>query len=156
MKFYKLSWNQLEKDCYALGKIIKDKKIDRILCISRGGLVCSRIFSDILDNLPISHLTVSSYQDLKQQKETKITETPTNIKDEVLLVVDEIADSGKTIKIIIDYLRSQKITKFYTLAPYIRSFTNPKPDFYLKVIDDWIIFPYEIRETEKALSKLKK
>ena len=27
MKFYKLSWKQLEKDCYALGKIIKDKKI---------------------------------------------------------------------------------------------------------------------------------
>jgi len=156
MKFYKLTWNQLEKDCYKLGERIKDKKIDRILCISRGGLVCSRIFSDILDNLPISHLTVSSYQDLKQQKETKITETPTNIKDEVLLVVDEIADSGKTVKIIDEYLRSLKITKFYTLAPYIRSFTNPKPDFYLKVIDDWIIFPYEVRETEKALKKLKK
>jgi hypoxanthine phosphoribosyltransferase len=112
------------------------------------------MFSDLLGNLPVSHLTVVSYQDLKQQKDVKITETPKVLKNERLLVVDEIDDTGKTLKIIKEYLRSLNIKKYYTLAPIIRSFSNPKPDFYLKVIDDWIIYPYEIKETYEAFLKL--
>ncbi len=154
MKFYKVSWDELEQDCFELYKKIKKYKFDRILCISRGGLVWARMFSDLLGNLPISHLTVVSYQDLKQQKEVKITETPTTLKNERLLVVDEIDDTGKTLKIIQDYLRSLNIKKYFTLAPIIRSFSNPKPDFYLKTIDDWIIYPYEIKETYKAFLKI--
>ena len=81
MTYYKLSWKELNQDCLELYKRTKHIKFDRILCISRGGLVWARILSDLLD-LPISHLTVSSYQDLKQQKETKITETPKNLKNQ--------------------------------------------------------------------------
>ncbi len=154
LKFYKVSWEELERDCYLLAKKIKKYKFDRILCISRGGLVWARMFSDLLGNLPVSHLTVVSYQDLKQQKEVKITETPSRLKNERLLVVDEIDDTGKTLKIIKDYLRSLNIKKYYTLAPIIRTFSDPKPDFYLKIIDDWIIYPYEIKETYKAFLKV--
>ena len=153
MKFYKLSWQELQADCYKLAKKLKKQKFDRILCISRGGLVWARMFSDLL-NLPVSHLTVVSYQDLKQQKETKITEVPATLENQNMLVVDEIADSGKTLKIVIDYLHSINIYKFKTLAPIIRKFTKPKPDIYLKIINEWVIFPYEIRETAQAFIKL--
>lgn len=155
MKFYKLSWEELEKDCFELAKKIKKERFDRILCISRGGLVWARIFSDLL-NLPISHLTVTSYQDLKQQKETKITETPNNLKNQRFLVIDEIVDTGKTLQVVIDYLKSQKITSFKSLAPIVRSFSNPLPDYYTKIIDNWIIFPYETRETCEAFLKIHK
>ena len=155
MKFCKVSWTELEKDCFALAKKLKGYKIDRILCISRGGLVWSRMLSDLLGNLPISHLTVESYQDLKQQKETKITELPQkDFKNETILVVDEIADQGKTFRTVINYLNSLKIKKFYTLSPYIKSHTSPLPDFYLKKINAWVIFPYEIRETYEAFIKI--
>jgi len=153
MKFYKVSWEELEKDCYLLNKKLKKYKFDRILCISRGGLVWSRMFSDLL-KLPISHLTVESYQDLKQQKETKITETPAKLKNESLLVIDEISDTGATYKVVMDYLRSLKITNFKTLAPIVRTYTKPLPDFYIKVIDDWIIYPYERQETYEAFLKI--
>lgn len=155
MSFYKVSWTELEKDCYKLAKKIKLHKFDRILCISRGGLVWARIFSDLL-SLPISHLTVESYKDLKQHKTTAITETPARLKSKSLLVVDEISDTGKTYRIVINYLRSLKIYNFKTLAPIIRTFTKPIPDFYLKTIDDWIIYPYELRETYDAFLKIYK
>ena len=154
MKFYKVSWKELQNDCFILYKKIKKYKFGRILCISRGGLVWARMLSDLLGNLPVSHLAVVSYQDLKQQKEVKITETPTKLKNERLLVVDEIDDTGKTLKIIKDYLRSLNINQYYTLAPIIRSFSNPRPDFYLKIIDDWIIYPYELKETYQAFLKV--
>jgi len=49
MKFYKVSWEQYEKDCFVLSRKIKHIKFDKIVAISRGGLVAARIFSDLLD-----------------------------------------------------------------------------------------------------------
>ena len=89
-------------------------------------------------------------------KETKITETPAKLKNESLLVIDEISDTGATYKVVIDYLRSLNITNFKTLAPIVRTLTKPLPDFYLKVIDDWIIYPYERQETYEAFLNLYK
>jgi len=92
MNFYKVSWEELEEDCLQLAKKLKGYKFDRILCISRGGLVWARMFSDLLDNLPISHLTIISYKTIHQQEDVKITELPTkDFKNEAtafLSVVD--------------------------------------------------------------------
>ena len=158
MKFYKVSWKELETDCFALYKKIKKYKFDRILCVSRGGLVWARMFSDLLGNLPISHLTAVSYTGIHKQKNVEITELPEHKKlnNQTLLVVDEIADHGKTFAKVKEYLRTLKIKKYYTLAPIIRTYIKPRPDFYLKIIDDWIIYPYELKETYKAFLKIYK
>ncbi|MFH0979426.1 MAG: phosphoribosyltransferase family protein [Candidatus Roizmanbacteria bacterium] len=157
MKFYKVSWEELEEDCFAFYKKIKKYKFDRILCISRGGLVWSRMFSDLL-SLPISHLTAISYSGIHEQKDVKIKDLPDKdiFKNQTLLVVDEIADHGKTFAKVKEYLQSIKVKKYYTLAPIIRTYTKPRPDFYLDIIDEWIIYPYELRETYEAFLKIYK
>lgn len=157
MKFYKVSWEELNRDCLELYRKIKDIKFDRILCISRGGLVWSRMFSDLL-TIPVSHLTTISYTGIHERKDVKITEYPNqeNLKNKTLLVVDEIADHGKTFQKINEFLSEIGIKKHYTLAPIIRKFTNPKPDFYLKIKNEWIIYPYELRETYEAFLKIYK
>ena len=75
MRFFKLSWEKFYKDCLFFGKKIKQthKKIDRIIAISRGGLIPARILSDFLQ-LPISNIVISSYNNLKQLKEPEIIE----------------------------------------------------------------------------------
>lgn len=154
MKFHKISWQQYEKDCLALAKKIKHIKIDKIVAISRGGLVVARIFSDLIST-PISHITIESYLDLKQQKHTLITETPsTNFNKQRILIVDEIADSGRTFKRAKSYFKNFQIKKIYTLALYVKSKTSPLPHFWSKKIDAWIIFPYELKETYDAFLKL--
>ncbi|OGK46739.1 hypothetical protein A2963_00735, partial [Candidatus Roizmanbacteria bacterium RIFCSPLOWO2_01_FULL_40_13] len=155
MKFYKVSWEELVNDCLELNKKIRHDKFDRILCVSRGGLIWARMLSDLL-GLPVSHLTVSSYQDLKKQKEIKITETPSGLQNQYFLIVDEIVDTGGTLKVVTDYLKSQKIKKFKSLAPIVRTFSNPLPDYHLKTINDWVIFPYELKETYEAFVKIYK
>src|SRR3989338_3029997 len=145
MRFYKVSWDELNRDCLKLYNKIKHLKIDRILCISRGGLVWARMFSDLL-NIPVSHLTAISYTGIHQRKDVKITELPNHgyLKNQVLLVVDEIGDHGKTLAAVNKFLKSIKIKKFYSLSPIIREYTDPKPDFYLHIKKEWIIFPYII------------
>ncbi|MGB9609300.1 MAG: phosphoribosyltransferase [Minisyncoccia bacterium] len=158
MKFYKLTWNQFYKDCLLLAKKIKNsnEKINRIIAISRGGLVPARILSDFLQ-LPISNMVISSYKNLKQLKEPEIIEvTNINLKNQTVLIIDEVSDTGKTFQRALKYFKNQLTKKIYTASPYIKPKTSFIPDFYLKKIDAWIVFPYDLQETYKAFLKEEK
>jgi hypoxanthine phosphoribosyltransferase len=155
LKYYKISWEQLHKDCIETAKKIQGK-IDKIIAISRGGLVTARILSDII-NAPISHITITSYQNLQQETEPFIEETPNRtFHHETILIVDDLSDTGKTFKRAIQYFQNFHVKRIYTLSPYIKPETAFIPDFYIKSLDGWVIFPYEIQETKKAfMHKLK-
>lgn len=153
MDFTKLSWQDLEKDCIVLANKIKDIQIDEIISISRGGMVASRILSDLLD-LPISHIAIESYADMKQTQEPIVTQVSSReFKGETILLVDEVSDSGKTYIRAMSYLQTLPISKVYTASPYIKPHTKFVPDFYVKNLDSWIVFPYDIRETKDAFIK---
>ncbi len=159
--FQKISWEQLEKDCLTLfPKVIEkvhsdDREIDTIVSISRGGDVIARMFSDFLDNMPISHITIQAYKDLKKEKKTVISEEPSaDFKNNTILLIDEVSDTGAAFKVAIDYLHSKSPKKIYTISPYIKPYTTFKPDFWKISIDAWIIFPYEVKETAAAFMNL--
>lgn len=155
LKFYKLSWTQLEKDCLSLFTKIKKLQIDRLVSISRGGNVVSRIVSDLLVSIPISHMTIVSYEHTQKLKTPKITEEPTvNFSGKTVLIVDEVSDTGDTFHISEAYFKKKKAKKIYTLAPYIKPKTKYTPDFWGKSIDAWIVFPYDIRETADGFVKM--
>lgn len=153
MNFTKLSWQDLEKDTLSLAKKIKDTNVDEIISISRGGMVVSRIISDIL-NLPISHIAIESYANLKQQQEPIVTQvSPREFKGEKILLVDEVSDTGKTFIRALSYLKTLPINRVFTASPYIKPQTQHIPDFWVKNLDSWIVFPYDIRETKEAFTK---
>ncbi|MCA9371417.1 hypothetical protein KC726_00820 [Candidatus Woesebacteria bacterium] len=155
LTFHKLSWGQLEKDCLLLYPKIKDLQIDRLVSISRGGNVVSRIVSDLLGSLPISHITITSYEHTKKLRTPIITEEPTvSFKDMTTLIVDEVSDTGDTFHIAEKYFKKKNVKKIFTLAPYIKPHTHFKPDFWTKSIDAWIVFPYDIRETADGFVKM--
>ena len=157
MKFYKVTWRELEEDCFALYKKVKKYHFDCIMCISRGGLVWSRMLSDLLE-LPISHLTAFSYTGIHKRQNITITKNSEHkeLKNQTLLVIDEIADHGKTLNEISKYLNNLGVKKLYTMAPIVRTFTKPLPDFYLKVIDEWIMYPYDMKENYRNFLKIYK
>ena len=156
MKFIKISWEKYERDCIALAKKVKfaNCRIDRLVVISRGGLVAGRILSDLL-NLPISHIAISSYTDLKQKKDIRITEVPKKtFANENLLLVDEVSDTGKTFKRAVSYFKEFPNCKTSTAALYIKPHTTPLPNFWQERLDGWIIYPYEVKETTDAFLQL--
>ncbi|KKP66149.1 MAG: Purine phosphoribosyltransferase [Candidatus Roizmanbacteria bacterium GW2011_GWA2_35_19] len=156
MKYVKISWDKLEKDCISLVNKLGNKKFDRIICISRGGLPWARVLSDFL-KLPISHLAVESYADLKQIKRPVVTESPKDLpRPEKWLVVDDVSDTGDTFALVVEHLKKYRTKKIFTVSPYIKPKTKFIPDFYVESIDAWIIFPYEIRETYEAFLKIYK
>ena len=153
--FHKLTWEQLERDCITLFPKIKHISFDCIVSVSRGGTVVSRIVSDLLATLPISHITISSYHDLKKlDKPILIEESNRDFNGETVLLIDEVSDTGETFHVAVDYLQKKGVTKVYTLSPYIKPHTTFKPDFWTQSIDAWIIFPYDIRETADGFIKM--
>jgi hypoxanthine phosphoribosyltransferase len=153
MQFKRISWTQLEKDTLKTVAEIKDIKFDKIISISRGGLVVSRIVSDIL-SIQISHIVISSYIGNQKQGKPYICELPGgNFYQQNILIVDEVSDTGDTLKQAVPFVKNLSPKKIATFAPYIKSRTKFIPDYYSQKTDDWIIFPYDIRETYENFMK---
>ena len=156
IKFLNVTWKDFEDDCVELSKKLKGIKIDKIIAISRGGLVASRILSDLL-TVKISHISISSYKNLQQDQEPMISDVPkSNLKGKNILIVDDVSDTGKTLKRAVKYFKDLNVKNIYTTAPYIKPQTIQIPDFWVKKTQSWIIFPYEIKETAKTFVKLYK
>lgn len=152
MKYIPISWQQFEKDTVSLAKKIRDEygTIDEIIAISRGGIVVGRILSDILD-AKISFITIESYKNFEQQKDPVVTQLLSKkLTGEKILLVDELADSGKTFLRALSYLKSAHIVNVITASPYIKPHSKYTPHFYTKSLDGWVILPYELKETKMA------
>ena len=154
ISFRKLSWQDIERDCIALAQTIPADSIDTIVAISRGGLVFARILSDLLKK-PISHITITSYDDLQKTREPFIDETPSKMfRGESILIVDEICDTGKTFVRAKSYFENFPLRAIFTATPYLKPRATFIPNFWVKKIDGWIVFPYELRETAEAIQKM--
>ncbi len=151
---YPMGWSEFDKLCYKLAeKITNDNaKPDNILCIARGGLVIGRIMSDIL-GLPLHVMYTQRYR--KGTKETYKTImltgiTGTSLFEGNVLITDDITDEGVTMKAVAEKVKSMddvKNVKTSVLVHKPRSIFQP--DYYAKITDKWVIFPYEVCEYNK-------
>lgn len=156
LTFHKLTWEQFHRDCIDLYKSkVKGLKIDFIISITRGGNIVSRIFSDILGNVQISNITISSYDGMVKLRKPRIIEEPKrDLKNKVILIIDEVSDTGATFECAMEYFKKKQPKKIYTLSPYIKPKTTFTPDFWQHSINAWIVFPYDIKETMDGFEKL--
>jgi len=114
-------------------KIKKSDFIDRIKYvygIDRGGLPISVHISHCLN---IHHIC----------SEEKFIDILSNIKDnKVILIVDDICDSGKTF-IDLNKKYSEHKSNIIFSSLYYKPHSNFKPQFYIQETLNWIYFPWE-------------
>ncbi|MDT7886609.1 MAG: phosphoribosyltransferase [Thermoproteota archaeon] len=154
-EFYVLKWSVFYKDIVRLYKKIKgdNYKPDIIVAIARGGWVVGRIISDLLEVNQVTDLHITFYTNVYSTlKEPIILEgIGKDIKNKKILVVDDVSDTGESLIKAIDYLRSFNPLIIKTATVYIKPWTKFIPDYYIKSIDKWIIYPYEVKETIEKL-----
>lgn len=158
MRFFAPSWKELHKHVYRLSlKIQHDTyKPDLIVAIARGGLTISHILSDFLE-LPITTFTISTYKDLRQRKSPEIELRLGNkLNNRRILLVDDVSDSGKTFIRGIEYLKALGAEEIKTASVFMKPWAKFKPDYCEKIVKEWIVFPFEARETVKSITKLLK
>lgn len=128
-------------------------KVDQIVAISRGGLTLGHLLSDFL-RIPVATFTIQSYTDIQNRGEVKITEPlKSSIKNKHVILVDDVADSGTTLKRAITYLKRFRPSKVTTVTMFFKPHSVFRPDFIARQTTKWILFPYEPTEMILAITK---
>lgn len=125
-------WLEYVGSIQELAGLIKKSKIkfDFIYGIPRGGLIPAVILSHEL-NIPLLSELIPFYYDNKK-----------------VLMVDDIADNGKTLKSYKESMKpkwsdGRKAKFIKTAVIYKHKNSTFKPDFFVSENENWIVFPYE-------------
>lgn len=125
---------------------------NQIVCIAKGGLRIGDTIARIYDQ-PLAIMATSSYGGPNNQVRGSITfsrdlaMTTANLGSRVLLV-DDLADSGVTLKRTVDWLMSHYgfyIEEIRTAVLWYKGCSVIKPDYYVEYLPDspWIHQPFE-------------
>ncbi len=146
-----VSWEQVGKDIKALAQRLEGQKFDRVVGISRGGLPLGVTLSQKF-NLPFSVVGVSSYNDITDEQETLVCDTPDIIFegwDGSILICDDIADSGKTLQFLLNKIAGNPNIITTTATIYYKESSLIKPDYYMGITDKWVVFPWECGQNQE-------
>ena len=154
--------DELVHDSFKLGVQIHNSgfKPDFIVGVWRGGTPVGIAIQEILAYLgnDSDHIAIrtSSYYGLnKQSKEVRVhgidyLVSNMNAEDK-LLIVDDVFDSGRSIKAILDTLNEKarkNIPHDIKMAmPWYkpeRNIIGIEPDYFIHKTDDWLVFPHEM------------
>jgi hypoxanthine phosphoribosyltransferase len=151
------SWDEVYDLLLKLAKKIVDGNYrpDSIVGIARGGWVVARILSDLLDIKEIGSIRVEFYEDLLLTREhPHITqEISVEVKGKKVLLCDDVADTGKSLKVAADYLKSKGVSEIKISTLHLKSKSIVCPNYYVSETDAWIIYPWEIFETIKSVTR---
>lgn len=147
-----LSWTRVVRDAKRLSNLVKDSgyKIDIAVAIARGGLVPARILSDYLSIRDLTTIKVEHWGITATPSEKAVLKFPlcADIKDKNVLLVDDTTDTGDTLRISIEYLKSFAPKEIRTAVMIHKTRSAVIPDYFIRKIVQWkwIIFPWHIWE----------
>jgi hypoxanthine phosphoribosyltransferase len=141
----KVSWAKLGRFMDQLAEDLSEYKFDRVIGISRGGLIPG-VFLSHKFNAPFTAVGVSSYNDETHLQESLICDTPDVIFEGwegLILIVDDIADSGKTLQFLQSKIAHNDKISVVIATLYYKEGSIVKPDYYVETTSRWIVFPWE-------------
>ena len=141
-KKLKVSWKEIHRLSKELAKLLKSKNSwDKIVAITRGGLIPAAIIAKELDIKIIDTVSIQSY-DKKRRGKLNILKSSVANKDTILLI-DDIVDTGQT---------ASTVRKMFPNAHFASLYIKPSGkslvDSFIKEInqDVWVVFPWEPTE----------
>jgi uncharacterized protein len=151
-QIYDMLLNQAEK-IYSEGY-----KPDLIVGISRGGIVPARILSDLIETPNIEIIQIEFYSGIAKTTSEPILKHPLRglVSGKKTLLVDDVSDSGKSLKLAKNHLQQQGAAEIKTATLYTKPQSITKPDFAEKQTSRWIVFPWDVKETVREISQSQK
>ena len=146
-QIYEMLLNMAEKvceDCF---------RPDILLGISRGGLPPARVMSDLLENPEIANVRVEFYVALAETKKKPTITQPVSmpVKGKKVLILDDVADSGLSLRLVKEHVMKQGAEAAKTATIYYKPWSVTVPDYYEKETRCWVVFPWERKETVRWL-----
>lgn len=126
-------------------EIIDDYKPDCVLSIARGGLLIGGALGYALGIKNVSVINVEFYTDIGEHLEEPMMVPPTpkvvDLSGMRVLVADDVADTGKTLELVREFLGDQ-VEEVRTAVIYHKPSSIIDPDYAWRKTDKWINFPW--------------
>jgi hypothetical protein len=155
LEFEVPKWNQIYEMLLNLAEKIRKNnfKPDIIVGVSRGGWPPARVLSDLMGNPNLANVRAEFYLGVAETKDEPVLTQPVSMKvtGKKVLVVDEVADTGKSLKLVKEHIIEQGATEVKIATVYYKPWSIVKPDYYEKETSRWIVFPWETRETVRKI-----
>lgn len=149
------SWDKVYEMLVNLALRIRQSgfKPDLIVGVSRGGWAPGRILSDLLENTHTANIKIEFYVGIEKTTRKPVVTQPISedISKKHVLVVDDVADTGESLKVALDHIAEKGAGEIRTVTVYYKPHSKFKPDFFAESTSNWIIFPWERLEATKLL-----
>jgi len=129
----------------------EDKKFDKIVMINRGGIVPGGYLSYYLNIRETDLIDVTLYEDDAEPKEVTddiinhIRHQLKKFDGKKILLVDDLTDTGETIKAILDANNEFADVEIYTAVMYKGRNKGDLVDYYAeKKPKGWLLFPWDL------------
>ncbi len=143
MKQY-YSYDDFKRDTRALIKDVKSTSPDAIVGIARGGLTLSHAVAEGLNIREVQTIRTELYDASCKREEIKLFGSCNFKNSKKVLVLDDIADSGETLKSIMHYLESEfQDIEFISATLFYKKSSCYKPHFWVREARQWIEFFWE-------------
>ncbi|CAN5321670.1 phosphoribosyltransferase [soil metagenome] len=118
---------------------------DAVIGIARGGLPLAGALGYALDLKMLGSLNVEFYTGMGTTLDAPIVLPPTLDQDSLqgksILLVDDVADSGRTLKLVVQLLRDGG-SEVRTVCLYSKPSTVEEPHYVWRKTSKWIMFPW--------------
>jgi uncharacterized protein len=150
------TWSQINDMLLSQAQKIQNQQLqpDIIIGIAKGGIIPARILSDLIETPQLATVQIAFYHDIAQPTLEPTLKQPLSlsIKNKKTLIVDDISDTGKSLKLAQIHLQEQGAAETKTATLYFKPQSITKPDFYEKQTNNWVVFPWEIKETLRKIT----
>jgi hypoxanthine phosphoribosyltransferase len=142
-----LSWELFGSAARQLAQSVADSRYrpEMVIAVARGGLVPAGAIAYALGIKAAGTLNVEFYSDVEQTLPDPVVLAPLLDTEAIvgkrLLLVDDVADSGRTLELVLDLLR-RHTGDVRSAVLYTKPRTIVQPDYSWRETDRWIDFPW--------------
>lgn len=149
------TWNQIYNMLLSQAEKIRQSgfRPDVIVGVARGGWFSARILSDLLEIPDLATVRVEFYVGVAETMSKPVLKHCVSeaVSGKKTLVVDDVADMGKSLQLAKTHVLQQGATEVRTAALYVKPSSATKPDYCEKATRRWIVFPWETKETIRKI-----
>ncbi len=144
-----ISWSRLEKLAAQLAHAVKASgfKPDYVIGIAMGGLIPLALVAERLNVKNVATVAAHSYDEKTKKRGKLIISHVPNLsaRGKKILLVDEIADTGETFRVVSKVLREKCGAAHIKVAAIVVNTARCKtfPDYSVMNVDRWVVFPWD-------------
>jgi len=157
-----VTWDEIVDWSMNLARVIRESgfKPDLIVAVARGGFVPARLLCDFLGVENLASIQSQHWTEAAKASEKAILKYPYKLdaSGQRVLVVDDIVDTGETLKLARDYVRENwgPLEVRTAALQWISPVAKFKPDYYYIEVKEWIWFQYPWTRLEDTYQFIKR